>query len=101
VTSDTLHSQLIKNFRHKRLRRLFERGEPKLIRPDMVQTVREILFVLDNADTVEGLDLPGYRLHQLKGDRKGYLAMTVRANWRIVFRFASGNAYDVELIDYH
>ena len=67
----------------------------------MVQTVREILFVLDNADTVEGLNLPGYRLHQLKGDRKGYFAMTVRANWRIVFRFASGNAYDVELVDYH
>jgi proteic killer suppression protein len=67
----------------------------------MVQTVREILFVLDNADTAEGLDLPGFRLHQLKGDRKGYFAMTVRANWRIVFRFASGNAYDVELIDYH
>jgi proteic killer suppression protein len=67
----------------------------------MVQTVREILFVLDNADTVEGLDLPGLRLPQLKGERKGYFAMTVRANWRIVFWFASGDAYDGQLIDYH
>lgn len=101
MTSDTLHSELIKNFRHKGLRRLFERGETKLIRPDMVRSVREILFVLDNADIIEGLNLPGYRLHRLAGDRKGFLAVTVRANWRIVFRFASGDAYDVELIDYH
>jgi proteic killer suppression protein len=67
----------------------------------LADAVERILTVLDAADTPQGLDLPGYRLHPLKGDRKGFWAVTVRANWRIVFRFESGNAHDVELINYH
>lgn len=57
--------------------------------------------MLDAAPTVNMLDLPGYRLHQLKGDLKGFWSVTVRANWRIIFRFENGSAWDVELIDYH
>jgi toxin HigB-1 len=92
---------VIKSFQHKGLKRLFEHDEARLIRSDLLETVREILFLLDNADSLTALDLPGYRLHPLKGDLKGFFAMTVRANWRIVFRLEKGDVYDVELTDYH
>ena len=61
----------------------------------------EILTVLDEAAMPQALDLPGYRLHSLKGDLKGFWSVTVRANWRIMFRFEGTDAFDVELIDYH
>jgi toxin HigB-1 len=63
--------------------------------------VEDILGRLDVAKTPQALNLPGYRLHQLKGNLKGLWAVTVRANWRIIFRFEGGDAFDVELIDYH
>lgn len=47
------------------------------------------------------MDLPGYRLHPLKGDLRGFYAVTVHANWRGVFRFAEGEAQDVDYVDYH
>lgn len=92
---------MIRHFRHKGLRRLYERDERRLIRSDLVQSVREILTVLDSATGPEGVDLPGLRLHPLKGDRKGLWSVTVRANWRIVFRFEEGHVVDVDLVDYH
>ena len=92
---------VIKSFKHRGLKRLYERGDKSGIRPDLVATVEEILTVLNAAAIPQALNLPGYRLHQLKGDRKGYWAVTVRANWRIIFRFEHGDAFDVELIDYH
>jgi proteic killer suppression protein len=92
---------MIESFKHRGLKRLYERGERSGIRPDLVETVERILTVLDAAITPQALDLPRYRLHQLKGDRKGYWAVTVRANWRIIFRFEDGHALEVELIDYH
>ncbi|MFN0172080.1 MAG: type II toxin-antitoxin system RelE/ParE family toxin [Bryobacteraceae bacterium] len=57
--------------------------------------------MLDSATSPQDLDLPGYRLHPLKGKLKGFWAVTVGANWRIVFRFEEGNAIDVDLVDYH
>ena len=60
-----------------------------------------ILTVLDSATEPQALNLPGYALHPLKGDRIAFWAVTVKANWRIVFRFMDGDAYDVELTDYH
>lgn len=60
-----------------------------------------MLAQLDVATTVEALRIPNYRLHALKGDLKGCWSVTVRANWRIIFRFEDDNVYDVELIDYH
>ena len=92
---------MIKSFKHRGLKRLYERGDRRGIRPDLVDTVQEILTVLDDADTPQALNLPGYRLHQLKGDLKGFWAVTVRANWRIMFRFERTDAFDVELTDYH
>ena len=92
---------MIRSFRHAGLKRLFEDGDARRIRTDLVEKVENILSVLDAASRPQDLDLPGYRLHPLKGVRKGYWAVTVRANWRIVFRFQHGDAHDVELIDYH
>jgi proteic killer suppression protein len=63
--------------------------------------VEDILARLDEADTAQAMNLPGYRLHPLKGDLKGLWSITVRANWRIVFRFEGNDAFDIELIDYH
>jgi proteic killer suppression protein len=92
---------VIRNFKHKGLKRLYEHGDRSGIRPDFADTVERILTVLDAATTPQALDMPRYRLHGLKGDLKGFWAVTVRANWRIVFRFEGTDAFDVELIDYH
>lgn len=92
---------MIRSFQHRGLKRLYERGDRGGVRPDLVDTVERILTVLDAATAPRALDLPRYRLHALKGDLKGFWAVTVRANWRIVFRFEGTDACDVELIDYH
>lgn len=81
--------------------RLFEQNDRSGLRADLIEKIDRILTVLDAASAPQALDLPGYRLHQLKGDYKGYWSVTVRANWRIVFRFENGHAYDVALVDYH
>jgi toxin HigB-1 len=92
---------MIRSFKHRGLKRLYQRGDRSGIRPDLVDTVQEILTVLDRAATPQALNLPGYRLHPLKGDLQGFWSVTVRANWRIMFRFEESAAFDVELIDYH
>jgi len=69
--------------------------------PILRDDVEDILTRLDSADTPQAMNLPGYRLHLLKGDLKGYWSVTVKANWRIVFRFEGVDAFNVELIDYH
>lgn len=101
VISDTVHLHMIKSFNHKGLKRLYQQDEAKLIPPSMLATVREILSLLENADTLEALNLPGYRLHTPKPVSKHDYAMDVTGNWRIIFRFEQGDAFDVELIDYH
>jgi proteic killer suppression protein len=92
---------MIRSFKHRGLKRLYERGDRSGIRPDLLDTVERILTALDSATTPQGLDVPRNRLHPLKGDLKGMWAVSVRANWRIVFRFEGTDAFDVELIDYH
>jgi proteic killer suppression protein len=92
---------LIRSFKHCGLKRLCELGEHRGGRPDLVGAGEEVLTVLDAAESPQALDLPGYRLHRLKGRLKGFWAVTVRANWRIMFRFEGNDAFDVELIDYH
>ena len=89
------------SFRHRGLKRLFEREDRSLICADLIHTVENILFVLDEALSVQDLAIPRYRLHPLKGVFKGYWSVTVKANWRIIFQFEGGHAYRVELIDYH
>jgi toxin HigB-1 len=63
--------------------------------------LRDILVRLDAAGTLMDMDLPGFRLHLLKGEFKGFWAVTVRANWRVIFRFKDGDVLDVDYIDYH
>ncbi len=92
---------MIRSFRHRGLRRLFEQGDPTRIRPDLVEKVENILSVLDSAGGPHDVGLPGFRLHPLKGDLRGYWAVTVRANWRIIFRFEDENVVDVDFVDYH
>ena len=92
---------MIASFKHRGLKRLFENRDRSFIGADLIHRVENILSTLDAADAPQALDLPGYRLHRLKGDRKGFWAVTVRANWRIIFRFKNGDAVDVELVDYH
>jgi len=92
---------LIESFRHKGLKRLFENGERKGINPQFVERVENILGLLDAATTVQDVALPSFRLHALTGDLRSFWAVTVRANWRIVFRFEDGSARDVDLVDYH
>jgi toxin HigB-1 len=92
---------MIESFRHKGLKRLFDSDDRRLLAPDMLERIRIILAALDAADTVDDLNRPSFRLHPLKGERKGQWSITVRANWRIVFRFEDGYARDVDLVDYH
>jgi len=92
---------MIGSFKHRGLKRLYQRDDRSQIRPDLLETVEDILARLDQATTPQALNLPGYRLHSLKGELRGFWSVTVRANWRIIFRFEGNDAFDVELIDYH
>jgi proteic killer suppression protein len=92
---------MIENFRHRGLKRFYERGDESPIRPDLLQRVEHILTVLDQIAAIEEMNLPSFRLHPLKGNYQGFWSVTVRANWRIIFRFEGGKVFDVELIDYH
>lgn len=92
---------MIRSFRHRGLKRLFERDEKAQVRADMLAKIENILAVLDRANHADEMDLPGFRLHQLKGELRGYWSVTVRANWRIIWRFDGTDAVDVDLIDDH
>ena len=92
---------MIVGFRHKGLKLLFEKGDRRRVSPDFAVKVERILARLEEASEVGNMDLPGFRLHPLKGDLAGFWSVTVSGNWRIVFRFESGHAGDVDLIDYH
>ena len=92
---------MIGNFKHKGLRRLYERGDTGRINPNHLAKVRLILADLDAADSIDHLRQPGYRLHDLRGSLRGYVAVEVSGNWRIVFRFETGVATDIDLVDYH
>ena len=92
---------MIGSFADKALKRLYERGDRAGVRPDMVAKIERILQRLDEISAVEQMALPGYRLHPLTGDLKGFWSVTVNGNWRVIFRFADGRAHDVRLVDYH
>ena len=92
---------MIKSIRHKGLRRLFEVDDPRGVLSEHQEKLRRILARLEASKTVADMDLPGFRLHRLKGNLKGQYAVTVAANWRVVFRFYRGDALDVDYVDYH
>jgi len=92
---------LIRTFQHRGLRRLFEDGDSSKLRADLRKRIADVLAHLDTALRPADVDLPGYRLHALKGDLKGYWSVSISGNWRIVFRFEEGDVFDVDLVDYH
>jgi proteic killer suppression protein len=91
---------MIRTIRHRGLRRLFEQDDPSGVNLEHAGKPRNILATLHAAQTVAHMDLPGFRLHPLRGASKGFWAVTVRANWRVIFRF-DGDAEDVDYVDYH
>jgi len=92
---------VIRSIRHKGLRPLYEDDDPRGVLSEHTEKLCDILARLDAAGMIADMDLPGFRLHPLKGELKGYWAVTVRANWRVIFRFADGDALDVDYVDYH
>ena len=92
---------MIRSFRHRGLKRLYDKDERRRLPRDSVDKIERILARLDETNEISNMDLPGYRLHPLKGDRAEFWAVTVRANWRIIFRFENGHAHDVDFVDYH
>jgi proteic killer suppression protein len=80
---------------------LYQDDDPSGVNPEHASKLRNIIARLDAARTVADMDLPGFRLHPLKGELKGFHAVTVRANWRVIFRFEDGHAEDVDYVDYH
>jgi len=91
---------MIESFKHKGLRQLFEDDTAKGLNAEHGRKLRQILGVLHAAETVDALRLPTFGLHPLKGELKGFWAVTVRANWRVIFRFEDGKAFDVDLVHY-
>ena len=92
---------MIRSFKHRGLKRLYETGDRSRISPLQIDRIEWILQDLDAADTIKHLRRPGYRLHRLQGNLGGLFAIDVSGNWRIVFRFGAGHAFDVDLVDYH
>jgi len=92
---------MIQSIRHKGLNRLYQDDDPRGVISEHAEKLRDILARLDAASAAEDMDIPGFRLHPLKGEFRGFWAVTVRANWRVIFRFANGDALDVDYVDYH
>ena len=92
---------MIRSFRHRGLKRLYEHGDASKLPPQALNRIENILARLDATDSPNGMDLPGYRLHRLSGDLKKFWSVRVTGNYRIIFRFEGGEVHDVELLDYH
>jgi len=92
---------VIKRFRHKALERLFTTGSARGVNPEFAAKLRRMLKVLNDSREPQGMNLPGYRLHALHGEREGQWALWVSGNWRLVFEFDGDDATNVDLVDYH
>jgi proteic killer suppression protein len=94
---------MIKSFKHKGLQLLWEKDNAGKLPSDQIKKIRQILEVLDNAKLVpqDFEFFRSWKIHPLKGELKGYWSLTVKENWRIVFRFDSQNAFDLDYLDYH
>jgi len=92
---------MIKSFAHKGLRRLFETGKSRGVAAGLQKRLIRQMDVLNAALVAQDMNLPGYRFHELRGDRRGTYSVTVSGNWRLTFKFQNGDAHDVDLEDYH
>jgi proteic killer suppression protein len=92
----------IRSIRHRGLRRLYERGDGRDLPAAQVEKISDILLAIDEAAAPQEVGLfPGWRLHPLKGELKGFWSVTVSGNWRVIFRFEKGDALDLDFVDYH
>lgn len=92
---------MIKSFRHKGLRRFYQTGGLAGIQPQHANRLRIQLAALDTATTIDDMDIPGFRLHPLKGRKGNRWSVWVSGNWRLTFEFRDGNAYVLDYEDYH
>ena len=93
---------MIKSFRHAGLKRFYERGDRRRLLAEHVPKIARVLAQLDIATDANDMDIPGFHLHPLTGNLAGFWSVTVRANWRIIFRFDEhDDATDVDYLDYH
>jgi proteic killer suppression protein len=92
---------MIRSFRHRGLKRLYEDEDPLGIIAEHAVKLRDILVRLDAARVAADMEIPGFRLHALKGELKGFWSVTVRANWRVIFRLADHDVFDIDYLDYH
>ena len=92
---------MIKTFRHKGLQRFYQKGSTSGIQPRHARRLRLLLAALDTAFTIDDMDVPGFRLHRLKGRARNRWSVWVNGNWRITFEFRDGNAYVLDYEDYH
>jgi len=92
---------MIKSFRHKGLKQLFETGKSRSVSADLIRRLIRQLDFLNRATSPTDMNLPGYRLHELKGARKGTWSVSVSGNWRLTFTFKGEDAQDIDLEDYH
>ncbi len=93
---------MIRKIKHRGLKRLYESDNARGVYiSQYVSKINRILFALDHADYIEDLNLPGFRIHSLSGDLKGFWSITVSGNWRIIFHFENGDVFEVDLVDYH
>jgi len=92
---------MIKSFEHKGLKKFFTTGSIKGIQAIHADRLYSLLLVLNAMTQIEDLNAPSFRLHPLKGNKKGLWSITVQANWRITFKFENGDVYVVDYVDYH
>ena len=92
---------MILKIRHRGLKKLFESGDPSALNAKWVSKLERILSLLEVAKSAEGMNIPGFYLHPLKGRFAGYWSVRVSGNWRLIFRFEGTNATDLDLVDYH
>ena len=92
---------MIQSFRHKGLRRFYETSSVSGIQPRHAQKLRMLLAALDTSQSIEDMNVPGFRLHPLKGQEKGRWSVWVIGNWRVTFEFRDGQAYVLDYEDYH
>ncbi len=92
---------MITSFIHKGLEKFYRKGTTSGIQANHSKRLRLILSNLDQAESPNDTDLPGLRLHELKGSRKGIWSVTVSGNWRVTFRFVGRDPEIVNYEDYH
>jgi len=92
---------VIRKIKHKGLKRFFEEGNVKGLPAVHINKIQAVLAVLDTVTAVSYINIPGGRLHSLKGERKGFWSLTISRNWRITFQFIGEDVTDVDYEDYH